>query len=134
MDLSAGIRCSLIFAIMFIIYFCINGFAVEIDSILHNRTTYDSSLAIKMKGVKWLFTRCKKPTEEIYLIVFLFELINLIIFAGASVCFLLCFILQNEVIFLTQGIYLLGYILYLLIVAVTRHFFQGKYKNPTMFR
>lgn len=100
--------------------------AFQIDRILHERITYDSHIAIKMNGLKWLFARCKKSTDEIYLIALLLELICIIIFIASTICFILSFLFQNDVILL---ICMFVCFLYEAVVIITYDIFQHKYKN-----
>lgn len=101
-------------------------YASEIDRTLHERMTYDSHIAIKMNGLKWLFARCKKSTDEIYLIALLLELICIIIFIASTICFILSFLFQNDVILL---ICMFVCFLYEAVVIITYDIFQHKYKN-----
>ena len=101
-------------------------YASEIDRTLHERMTYDSHIAIKTKGFKWLFFRCKKSTDEIYLIALLLELICIIIFIASIICFILSFLFQNDFILL---ICIVVCFLYFCCVLIIYSIFRYKYKH-----
>lgn len=101
-------------------------YASEIDRTLHERMTYDSHIAIKTKGFKWLFFRCKKSTDEIYLIALLLELICIIIFIASIICLILSFLFQNDFILL---ICIVVCFLYFCCVLIIYSIFRYKYKH-----
>ena len=101
-------------------------YASEIDRTLHERMTYDSHIAIKTKGFKWLFFRCKKSTDEIYLIALLLELICIIIFIASIICLILSFLFQNGFILL---ICIVVCFLYFCCVLIIYSIFRYKYKH-----